>query len=577
MNLLFRLSVALVVVACLAGMPFSAPLHAQQFRAVEAAPAWKRALAGETIAGPLTFDTRVYAASADRSVTCLSLDGAFLWSRLLPGKPAALMTVSPDGTVYVPSENGAITALNPDGSFLWQLGGKTPPLFAPYPGRDGRLFLVYRNRVVCITPGGAVKWTLILPPATLQTSVSAAFLPPPSETADGDLLLAAADNTVLRISVYGELLEMTTMPSPVTALSPLPGGYAVSLAEGTVRAFDVRNRRAGADTERVWDAHTDSSALALSAAEGTLVSVHADGTIRGLNITDGSLLWKAGFLQGRKIPVGLPGTQVFISFDSGQFNIGFPGYSCAITPAGLPVWEMFLPSALRTPVVSGTGYVYAATADWILWGYRAETRIKIEKKAQKAQNYGILNGRSTEFGMPFASDPLEVRAFFDRVTSDIGDGTVGTGESGYARRLSEILANETDSRFGGRPYDVTERGRAATLLGQLGSYEYRASLLEAAYGDFDTSLAIGILYGLASLGNDRDGQSLATVAHLVKKAGPRESAVIRAACDALYALIRYSAGKTALEGTRMLSEFLESPYEGQVQLYARKILGNILQ
>jgi len=559
----FRAALALFISTCAAAAPFPAALHAQQ----SPPPAWTRALAGETVSGPLAFEDRVYAAGSDRSVTCLSFDGTLLWSRTLPSRPAALMTVSTDGTVYVPTENGAITALNGDGSFLWQLGGKSPPLFAPYPGRDGRLFLVYANRVVCITPGGAVKWTLGLLPAGIG--------PNPSETADGDLLLGAADDTILRISIYGELLETLTMPSSVLALAPVPGGFAASLSDGRIRAFDIRSGRDGAETEQIWESRSARPALALSSAEGTLLAVHADGSLSGSNMTDGTVLWTAP--PAGSVAKAGTASGIFVSYDYDQFNIAFPGYACAYSASGVFKWGLPLAGTLRSPSVSGAGFVYASSADWILWGYRAETRIKTEKKAQKERNYGILNGKSVEFGMPFASDPLEIRFFFDRVANDIQDGTVGTGESGYARRLSEILSGETDIRFGGRPYDGTERGRAATLLGQLGSHEYREPLLEAAYGEFDASLAIGILYGLASLGNDRDGRSLAAVAHLVRKAGARESAVIRAACDALYSLVRYSAGKTALEGTVMLSGFLESPYDGQVQSYARKIIGNILQ
>jgi len=426
---------------------------------------------------------------------------------------------------------------------------------------------VYSNRVVCITPGGSVKWTLGLP-----TAAGPAL---PSETADGDLLLAVSNKAVLRISIYGELLETLPMPSPVLAFAPIPGGYAASLSDGRILAFDIRNGRAGADTERIWESPASRPALALSSAAGTLLAVHADGALTGFNLTDGAVLWSAP--PAGKIAQAGAGNRIFVSYDYDQFNIAFPGHACAYTASGAFVWALPLADSLRSPAVSGTGYVYASSADWVLWAYRAETRIKTEKKAQKAVNYGILNGKSVEFGMPFASDPLEVRFFFDRVADDIQDGTVGTGESGYARRLSEILSNRMDGRFGGRMYDVTERGRAATLLGQMGSYEYREPLLEAAYGEYDPSLAIGILYGLAALGNDRDGRSLAAVAHLVRKAGARENAVLRAACDALYALVRYSAGRTAVEGTQMLSLFLVSPYDGRVQSYARNIIGNILQ
>ncbi len=112
------------------------------------------------------------------------------------------------------------------------------------------------------------------------------------------------------------------------------------------------------------------------------------------------------------VPPGAAVPRVFVLYDYDQFNIAFPGFACAYTASGSLVWEMYLPAALRSPVVSGTGWVYAAAADWILWGYRAETRIKTEKVTQKPSNYGILNGRSADFGLPFASGPTEIRVFF---------------------------------------------------------------------------------------------------------------------------------------------------------------------
>ena len=76
---------------------------------------------------------------------------------------------------------------------------------------------------------------------------------------------------------------------------------------------------------------------------------------------------------------------------------------------------------------------------------------------------------------------------------------------------------------------------------------------------------------------DRDGQGLAAVRHLVKAAGYRDTGVMFAACDALYAIIRYSAGPAGVDGTAMLLDFLQSPYERPIQDYARQKLTNILE
>ena len=163
------------------------------------------------------------------------------------------------------------------------------------------------------------------------------------------------------------------------------------------------------------------------------------------------------------------------------------------------------------------------------------------------------------------------------VARRLASGTIGSDEVNYARRLAEILEDRTGDYPLVEPFSGAERGRAASLLGQLGSTEYRAVLLKSAYDEYDSSLAIGVLYGIASSGSDPDGAALAAIGNIARKAGTGETAVIRAACDALYAIIRYSAGDIALEGTKQLSRFLQDPYDDPVRIYARMTLSKILR
>ncbi len=526
-------------------------------------PEWTVALGGEVEAGPLLHENRIYAAGSDRMVTCLSESGAFLWRKSLPGKTAPFLRVTGNGTVYAVTEPGTITALNADGSLLWHLRGKKLPLFAPYEGRDGRFFLIYQEKIVCVSHTGAVKWTLPLDSTPVFQ---------PSQTGDGDILLACDKGLLLRISPFGALLEKTQSPEIITALIPLPSGYAAGYRTGLVQSFDVRNERKGenrTDTELLWQFSSPSSCISLVTGKGTLLSIHADGTLHGLNITDGTPLWNGAMGTSIKGPV-------FAEWDYDQFNLAFQGRGCAFTATGDLVWAFPLPENLHALVISPSGNIFASAPDWVLYGYRAESRIITEKKAQKPQNYGILNAKSSWYSLAFASDPMEIQSFFDSVQNDIREGTIGPQESAYALRLTEILENDGGDALYVRSFYATERGRAAHLLGQLGSSEYRDVLLAQAYRDYDPTLAIGILYGLSAFGYDRDGEALEAIRHLIQKAGTRETGVLCASCDALYSIIRYSSGKTALEGTKILLDFMNSSQNEQVQLYARRVLENIL-
>lgn len=547
--------IRLVVLLCLSSL--SAKLCCLE-------PAWTRSLSAELVAGPVPFDNRVYAVGSDRSVTCLSADGHFLWSRLLSGKPTGFLTLTGMGSVYAVTEPGTIAAFNADGSPLWQLKGSQLPLFAPYDGRDGRFFLVYRNSLRCVSSAGSLMWTLPLDVLPVL---------PPSETGDGDVLLACEGGLLLRVSPFGAILEKTALAEPVTVLGPVPGGFFAGYASGTVQVFDVRNARIGparSGTEPLWRYSGRNGCKALCFGDSTLLALQGDGSIIALNATDGSVLWTN--TVGRTV-----NGPVFIRYEYGQFNIALQGVAGAWTPSGRKVWQSDIPLGVSAPVVSEQGRVFASDSNWVLYGYQAETRINAEKKTHKTVTYGILHGVSEEYGMPFESDSYQLNAFFGAVSDAIRSGTVGTLEPEYARRLSEIVSNSTGDHYGGRAFDEWERGRAASLLGQLGSFEYRKVLIDQAYGDYDSSLAIGIMYGLASIGYDWDGASLSAIEYLIKAAGSTDDAVLCSAGDALYAIIRYSAGKTAYDGTKLLSGFLESPYSKQVQIYARQVMGNILQ
>lgn len=524
-------------------------------------PAWKRALSGDIVAPPVASRDRVYVQTSDRMVTCLSGGGSFLWSKPIPGKSTPYFSVTDSGLVVSVASPGIIVATNLDGSFLWQLRGSELPVASPVSGRDGRLFIVYRTRIVCLSVAGLVKWAL-----PIGESATGSV----SRTGEGDLLVACSGGTALRVSPYGELLETIALPSGNAILLPVPAGFLAGSETGAVCSYDVRNgRSSGTDSEIVWEFRGPARVASLARDGSSLFSFHADGTLVALNVTDGSVLWN--------LATGVAADRdTVLSFEYGQLYVVTRSTVCAIEAKGRLLWKYALGSALFPPAVSESGIAFTVEADGFLRAWLVESRIKSGKMAQKREYYGILNGKSARYGIPDGPDRRSTLVFLDSVSDEILAGTVGPDEVHYARKLAEILHGDTGFGPFAPQFDAADRARSATLLGRLGSDEYRRVLVDEAASVTDGTVATGILLGLASCGSDADGAALGTIDRLVRSF-PSDETVLRSACDALYAVIRFSSGEASLEGTRYLARFLDDGGTPGLREYARNLLGNLLE
>ncbi len=532
------------------------PLHALE-------RVWSCALAGDIIAGPAASDDRVLMVLSDRTLTCISDAGSYLWRKPLGGRPAPFIFVSSFGQIFA-AANNTIVSFSADGAFLWGMRCPEYPAHRVLEGKDGRLFIPFRRKLICLSPQGAIKWTL---------DTGADITDDPELTGDGEILVFQGE-TVIRISPFGEIRERWTPEEPISALVPVSSGFIAGTRSGTLRAYDIRdNRQTGSQsaTECVWTATTcQSPVTALSELDGTLIALYGDGSVHGYNKTDGTHLWSLSSIADAA-------TGGIIHNEYGQFTLSTPGCISAVSPGGTLVWRHAIAEKNSIPVLSPTGLCYTSSSEWVLHAYQPEIRIKEEKKLLNKENYGILKGRSSGYGSSILSESGQNAVFFESVASDIASGSVGPKEIDYARHLREILTCATGADPDANATVGSERGRAASLLGQLGSSEYRDLLIRAAYGALDESAAIGLLYGIGATGTDSAGDSLAAIRTISANAGSSADAVQKAACDALYAIIRYSSGKTARDGASMVGLFLYEPYTENVRSYARTIFSTILQ
>ena len=522
-------------------------------------PLWIRAMSGSLTAPPAVHDGRVYALTEDRSVTCLTSKGDFLWSKPIQGRIARFISAEENGLIHVLSSDGILTTLSRDGLFLWNIRFENTPVCPPFRGRDGRSFFLFNSRLICITEIGSVLWNLNLGSQECKSI---------SETGEGQLLIYTHEGIVFLVSPFGELLTQTKLYGALTHIEPLPAGFAASFSNGSVNYYDVRPMKNGYQIEKMWSIDRSAQTAGLAGHGGTVYIIYRDGILWACNATDGSVLWSS--------TLGFPiSGSAQVDYTYSHITVLCEGRALSFDENGNSLWTHQLSSSQGFPIMDVDGMIYSAGTGWNLAAFQPETRILTKKSSKKTKNYSILTITFPEFSYMNASDHLFV--FFERVDQEIKNGTVGVQEPLYALWLTEIISGTITNPFSDVRPDSTARGRAASLLGRLGSQEYRSVLLHAARDPFDESVAIGIIHGLSRLGPDTDGETVTAVINLAQKAGIRRPAVQFAACDSLYALSRYSSGSIRDSAVRSLAMLAAPPYWNHVQNYAQKALTALLQ
>lgn len=538
-------------------------LFALAYRVSASEPAWTKILTGSVTAGPVIIEDRVFVGTSDRSITCLASDGSFLWSRPLPGGPAVSLSTVVDGILVSAARNGSVSAYNPDGRFLWRLSGTAPPTIAPVAGRDGRFFLIYEKRITCVGPASGVKWSF---------PVDFTLSGPVTETSDGELIVSTKDGFMARISPYGELLERIALSETPSCLASASSGFFAGFSDGSVAYCHVRSGFPvkGKESSMLWRAPSGDPCRALIQLDGTLVIARKTGVLDALNSTDGSPLWS---LRGPE----LTGLSIEVSSAYDQFTFASSGAAISVTPEGRALYSTTYTSASAGVALAKDGSLYLPGSEWAIRCFRPETRISEKKRDANPAKYGILEGRSIEYGSAFLSERDVIAAFFAEVSAELERGTVGPSEVAYARRLVDILLNDSGDPLVSRSFDAHERGRAASLLGALGSTEYREPLMSVSYGPLDESLAIGVLHGLSLLGPDPDGKTLGAIERILRNAGGSSQTVQRSACSALYSVARYSTGDVSRSAVSLLIACTAQPYSAQTNEFARAMLASLLE
>ena len=181
----------------------------------------------------------------------------------MPGRATPYVSVVAEEFVCAVSLPGLVSLFSADGNALWQTKGASDPVAPPKAGRDGRIFVFYRDAVRCFAINGLQLWKVTLP---------ASFVGPVGETGDGDILVPLEGSRLAIIGPFGALGDIAELPDTAVHFAPLPFGFAVSYANGRIEAWDVR---AGRIASAVWALSSTTEISALSATAGTVITSYS--------------------------------------------------------------------------------------------------------------------------------------------------------------------------------------------------------------------------------------------------------------------------------------------------------------
>ncbi len=544
-------------------------------------PNWTKALGGDAISPVKTFQDRIYILGTDRSITCLSEKGNFLWRKPLGFKPAPLFSLSGGGLLHVFSGNGEMLVFSSNGMPVWNYSGKKGnlPVIPPFEGRDGRIFLLYEDEIICLASNGLQKWRRPV------NGGKADFI---CEDGSGNVIICSG-NRIIPVSPWGNIFNETEIgitPSSGTGLYGTGCAFFVPVSESSCRiiVMDLNPQHTGKNAGQpdiLWESQPTANPAAVFNYKGTFYYAGEDGKITLFNATDGKIISSAIIGNGQTGNRKISGASFSINKKDNDERIilSSENLCAAVSPAGEILWVCNFTEKISAPVFTENGFVISAPVNTVMRGFLAEFSLGARKDSRTVklqEGYGIFDGKSSEYGITYRPGVQSVFPYFENIREKMKNGDIGPQEIEISRRLAEIVKNDTGNPFSDVLYTEAERSQAAVILGEMGSEEARSILLENLKTEKNSSVVSGILYGIAALGPEKGRETFETVSFIIHSS-KNYSPIHRAACSVLYSMAKNSPGDTASEAMKILFEYTKDPYDNSIKKYAKQMLENLLK
>lgn len=224
---------------------------------------WTLVFAGDNITTPVFSGGNIYTAGADKALNCITNKGTFLWRRNTNSYPTPLISTSNGGVVYLITKGCNIEAYSSQGMPIWTYKCQKMPLFPVYVANDGYLIVTFNDKIISLTRQGQLKWELDLPSSPIKE---------PVEVAHKNLIVLLEDDSFLRISMFGKLIETLSLKKKIEAISFAPFGYILSCNDASISYYKM-----GEPSTLVWQKNEDKVVRSITYKDDAFFCIYANG------------------------------------------------------------------------------------------------------------------------------------------------------------------------------------------------------------------------------------------------------------------------------------------------------------
>ena len=525
-------------------------------------PEWREALGGAVIGHPVAQVESVVVATDGGNLKSYSLSGKQLWDYYARGRITPYISRSREGTSYLCRTNGILIAVNRSGRELWRFELGVPIVSPVLTGWDGRLFVFTEREITCLTAAGYTLWSKSLEKKSAIT---------PIRDTRGGIIMVLEDGEVLVFDAFGTTFSYKSVsglvPAAAASLEMEGWGHSVLLL------FEDRHMELvypsfgfGESLKGKFDL---SSAPLAAAGKGDQAAILLrNGQTALLSLNERKTLWTAAghlrpadiseiFGAGKPNPLNLD-----MFFDERGIYIVTRTGATGFTSDGRRLWYMRLRGAAAIPSFGDDGMLFSGGADWILYAYRVEDRVRLKQNLLYGPapegSYGTGDPRPSsyaDFYLRFYENELEKRLAEIRLA--IKNGDVAANEKEYIAWLMETAGSVVDNPRTGNhpPVHIRYRTEAARLLAFLGSRETIPFLAELFTKDPEALVKAAAADSIGKIGVDPEGLALRAFENAVYPPYPllTDEAALTAVAAATGALCRFSGPPLSDAGVRLLT------------------------
>jgi outer membrane protein assembly factor BamB len=538
-------------------------LYAQDTQGFDYPPFWRQALGGAAQGTPAAQAESVVMIVEGGNLKAYSWQGRPLWDYFARGRLMPFVSRSREGASYICRTNGVLVALNRAGRELWQIRLGEQLSFQPLIGWDGRLFIFTAKKIRCFTASGFPLWSM-----DLEKKISLA----PVLDAQGGFFLAFEDGQFLKVDAFGSSFSADLPEAPVAALElKLKKEDSHSILffypKGNMELFNPANET----REPLKGAPHPVIPLKAASRGANAVFLTRDGKLAFLSMDERKILWN-GNTHLDTAAVNASGFEATMLWDERGIYLMSKEGAAAFAENGDRLWIIRIRGAAALPSFSDEGVLYSGGADWILYAYRLEERVKAQKRVLYGPapegDYGTgLQRPGLYAGDYFRFNEEWIAKSFDEIGAAIRKGEIGAKEKDYASRLMDIAGSGLNApRLGIGPAQpdvfVRRRVEALRLLSFFGSRETVPFLADLFARENDAVVKAAAAEALGRIGVDPEGLALTAFSNAIFPPSPlRDEHALTKVAQASGALCRFSGPPLSAAGIHILTALsgIESP------------------